>query len=122
MRWIERVTSTLNREIRDNLALGRGVGVILASTYCRYRRPVTYPDMIIIGQAPLPMHRRDRAIIRSTAYSAAQRNVVAEADFDCVAYDYDRLCKATFPEELKQAMEAWVYKGRTPEPFCHKRS
>ena len=82
MRWIERVTSTLSREIRDNLALGRGVGVILASTYCRYRRPVTYPDTIVIGQAPLPMHRRDRAIIRSTAYSVAQRNVVAEGDFD----------------------------------------
>lgn len=111
MRWIERVTSTMRPELRDNLALGRGVGIILASTYCRYRRPVTYPDTVVIGSAPYPLRRRDRFVIKEVAYSVNQRAMVAEADFDCVGYDYDKLCKATLPDDLVAAMEMWQYTG-----------
>lgn len=112
MRWIERITGTMRPELRDNLAKGQGVGVILAATWCRYRRPVTYPDTVVIGTAPYPVRRTDRALIKGVAYSVAQRALVAEAEFDCVAYDYDKLCKSRFPEDLVDAMKVWEYTGK----------
>ena len=122
MRWIERMSRTLSPEIASNLVRGRGVGIILASTYCRYRRPVTYPDTVVIGQAALPMKFADRVTVRSQAYSVAQSAIVAEADFECVAYDYDRLCKASLPPEVADALRAWTYTGEDKEPYCQKTS
>lgn len=121
MQWIERLTQSLSPELRDNMKLGRGVGIILATTYCRYRRPVTYPDTVMIGQAALPLQRQDRVTVRSKAYSVAQRAVVAEADFECVAYDYDNLCKAALPSEMIDALQAWVYQGKDISPYCQKQ-
>ncbi|WFD18075.1 hypothetical protein MCAP1_000287 [Malassezia caprae] len=116
MRWIQRMSRTLDPVHRDNLVQGRGIGVIVAASMCRYRRPVTYPDTVLISVGTLPMQRRDRCILRQRAYSVAQQTVVAEADFDVVAYDYENLRKADFPPEMQAAMEAWVYHG----PDAHK--
>ena len=41
VRWMVRMASTLDPVQRDNLVLGQGIGVIVAATMCRYRRPVT---------------------------------------------------------------------------------
>lgn len=112
MRWILRLANTLDPVHRDNFVQGRGIGVIVASTFCRYRRPVTYPDTVLISVGTLPMHRRDRCIVRQRAYSVQQQTVVAEADFDIVGYDYENLCKADFPTEVYQAFEAWMYRGK----------
>ena len=52
----------------------------------------------------------------------AQSAIVAEADFECVAYDYDRLCKASLPPEVADALGAWTYTGEDKEPYCQKTS
>ena len=111
VRWMVRMASTLDPVQRDNLVLGQGIGVIVAATMCRYRRPVTFPDTVLILVGTLPMQRRDRCIVRQRAYSVAQQTVVAEADFDVVGYDYENLRKAEFPPEMYAALEAWMYRG-----------
>ncbi|WFD29392.1 hypothetical protein MSPP1_000401 [Malassezia sp. CBS 17886] len=114
MELLERMTRPLARSLRDDFALGRNTGVILASNYCRYRRPVMYPDTVLIGQAvEVPLKRDDRFMLKSVVYSVAQQAVVAEGEHDCVMYDYNAQRKSTFPPSFREALEAWG--RRSPE-------
>ena len=112
VRWMVRMASTLDPVQRDNLVLGQGIGVIVAATMCRYRRPVTFPDTVLIGQAVLPITMPDRFTLKYAAYSVAQREVVALSEQLTVTYDYTHHRKANIPEELRQALEAWQYTGK----------
>lgn len=112
MRWITRLARTLDPKHREGLMKGKGMGVIVAATLCRYRRPVTYPDTVLIAVGTLPLQHRNRCIVRQKAFSVQQQTVVAEADFDVVGYDFERLRKADFPDEMIAALEAWQYHGK----------
>jgi len=105
--WLENVCSTLDRQLYEDINLGRNIGIILASNYVRYRRPVTDPDTVMIGHAPLPLERSDRFTIRSVIYSTKEEAVAAQADQVVCMYDYNRNSKTEIPEQLKKAFAAW---------------
>lgn len=112
MYWLQQLASRLPQELYEDLVLGRNVGVILATNFCRYRRPLVYPDTVLIGQGiRLPLQRDDRFTVQLALYSVNQRAVVAEGENEVVTYDYNRLRKAPMPAPLRDELEAWGYRG-----------
>ncbi|WFD42337.1 hypothetical protein MPSI1_000979 [Malassezia psittaci] len=108
MHWLKQLGKTIPRQLYEDIEKGQNIGVILATNFCRYRRPLLYPDTVLIGQAvKLPLVRNDRFSTQSVIYSVNQRAVAAEGENQTVCYDYNKLSKANMPEELRKAIEAW---------------
>ncbi|GBE86682.1 hypothetical protein SCP_0905620 [Sparassis crispa] len=77
---------------------GRGVSLILKSLSLHYKRPVVYPDTLLVAhgvhsaasERPLP---KTHFHLRGAIWSYAQRRIVTECDSVLVWYDYDKLAK-----------------------------
>ncbi|KDQ26457.1 hypothetical protein PLEOSDRAFT_1113077 [Pleurotus ostreatus PC15] len=90
----------LGREIggpqkAKDMMSGKGVSLILKSVSLNYKRPVTYPDTLLIGHKPHVVREGDNTQFgcKAIIYSYAQQKVVTTSDSTLVWYDYDRLCK-----------------------------
>ncbi len=81
------------------------VGPILASTSCRFRRPLTYPDTIHVG-ARVSELSHDRFTMEYRIYSEAHDEIAAKGEGVIVAYDYSAQQKALLPEAVRQRIEA----------------
>ncbi|KAF8579941.1 hypothetical protein K439DRAFT_1663032 [Ramaria rubella] len=90
-----------------DMVSGRGIGLILKSISVDFKRPVVYPDTLLISHRPRradppsPTHFNNNALI----YSYAQRAVVATSESVLVWYDYDKLQKSPPPEPVRKALE-----------------
>ena len=82
-----------------------GVGPILASTHCRFRIPLTYPDRVFVG-ARVTQVEADRFTMEYCVVSNAAQKVAADGEGVIVAYAYKEKRKALLPEELKQRILA----------------
>jgi acyl-CoA thioester hydrolase len=87
----------------------RGIGPILHSTQCRFRKPLTWPDRIAIG-ARVPKLEADRFTIEHLILSE-NLGVAAEGWGIIVTFDYAAGAKAAVPRELRKAIEQM--EGRT---------
>ncbi|GJE99277.1 acyl-CoA thioesterase [Phanerochaete sordida] len=133
---------SLGREIggaekAEAMMKGRGVSLILKSVSINYKRPVTYPDTLLIAHRPHagPMGsaahtetgprdtqvdpgRAARRLARThfhcmaVAWSYKQRRIVTESDSVLVWYDYDKLAKCSPGEEVLQVLERRMNLGR----------
>jgi len=84
---------------------GQGISLILKSFEIKFRRPVTFPDTLLIGYKVLPFEdERDLSTFHVTgsAYSLVQKAFVAHTKEAIVWYDYDRLEKCD-PEDKAMA-------------------
>jgi acyl-CoA thioester hydrolase len=86
---------------------GDGFGVILASTQCRFRVPLTFPDEILIGTSVTDLEA-DRFRMKYGVYSVGREVLAAEGDGVIVGYDYRQNRKAPFPEDLRARLEAEI--------------
>jgi acyl-CoA thioester hydrolase len=87
-----------------------GVGPILASTQCRFRIPLTYPDMVRVG-AKISEISNDRFVMRYAVVSQRLQKLAAEGEGVIVSFDYRQNQKAPLPEVIRQriaALEATV--------------
>ena len=73
------------------------VGPILASTQCRFKLPLSYPDSVIIGTYITDLEV-DRFVMKYAIYSLGHERVAAEGDGLIVCYDYN---KGENPRSLK---------------------
>ena len=80
------------------------VGPILASTSCRFRRPLTYPDDLHVGVRTTDIGE-DRFTIEYRLVSERLGEVAAEGEGVVVAYDYQKARKATLPPSVRRAIE-----------------
>lgn len=87
------------RELTD----ARQVGPILASTHARYRRPVIYPDTVVVG-ARVVEAGDDRFTQEYRLVSRAQGEVAAEGGGTLVSYDYAAARKVRLPDEVREAI------------------
>jgi acyl-CoA thioester hydrolase len=78
-----------------------GVGPILASTQCRFRFPVTYPDTLLVG-AKVTDLGEDRFTHRYLAVSQIHEKVAAEGDGVVVTFNYRTNQKAPIPAQIRQ--------------------
>jgi acyl-CoA thioester hydrolase len=82
-----------------------GVGPILASTHCRFRRPVQYPDTMRVGTRAVEL-ADDRFTMEYRAVSQSLDDVAAVGGGVVVAYDYPAARKAVIPPDVRQAILA----------------
>lgn len=81
-----------------------GVGPILASTQCRFRIPLTYPDTIS-GGGRVTSVAADRYVMEYKIVSHTYRQVAAEGEGLIVSYDYREKRKAPLPAEMKRRIQ-----------------
>jgi acyl-CoA thioester hydrolase len=77
-----------------------GTGPILASTACKFRAPLTYPDTVSVG-TKISQIEDDRFLMKYVVVSHALNKVAAEGEGLVVSYDYRALRKTPLPEEIK---------------------
>lgn len=78
-----------------------GIGPILASTQCRYKIPLTYPDTVTVG-ARVDAIEAERFIMTYVVVSRRHGKAAALGEGTLVAYDYRHRRKTRIPEEIKQ--------------------
>ena len=82
----------------------RGIGPILASTRCRFRKPLTYPDQIHVGAKAVDV-TNDRFTMLYAVESESLGAIAADGEGLIVAYDYNALAKATLPSTIRQRID-----------------
>lgn len=92
----------------DRLRTATGVRVILQSAQCRFRRPVVYPDTLLISSRVTAIEA-DRFTLEHEMTSKALGEVAAIGSGVIVAFDYAKNVKVLLPSEwtvsLRAAME-----------------
>jgi acyl-CoA thioester hydrolase len=81
-----------------------GVGPILASTSCRFRRPITFPDRVWLGARVIDMGD-DRFIMKYRLFSEKLGVMAAEGEGKIVMLHYESGAKAPIAPELRKAIE-----------------
>ncbi|KAI5122505.1 hypothetical protein M0805_001413 [Coniferiporia weirii] len=97
--WMQSLALDLGgpQKARDMIT-GKGVSLILGEVSLKFRRPVVYPDTLLIAHRP---HNPSSTHFKCAAaiWSYAQRALVTTSDSTLVWYDYDRLKKCDPGEE-----------------------
>ena len=84
--------------------LETGVGPILASTQCRFRLPLSYPDTVFVG-AKAEQITDDRFVMKYLAVSRRHAKPAAEGEGLIVSFDYRAQRKAPLPAEVRARIE-----------------
>ncbi|KIJ65425.1 hypothetical protein HYDPIDRAFT_110489 [Hydnomerulius pinastri MD-312] len=117
MQWVIALGDSLGGKDRTQAMLaGQGVSLILKSINVNFRRPVTFPDTLLIGHKAIVSSSRTQFTLAAAAYSYAQQAVVADSEGVIVWYDYDKLKKCDPGDEawkvLRTDMGAEVREGQ----------
>ena len=80
----------------------KGIGPILASTHCRFRRPLAYPDRVRVG-ARVTELSDDRFTMEYELVNK-EGQVAASGGGVVVAYDYTAGAKALLPSSVREAI------------------
>lgn len=81
--------------------IDQGIGPILASTSCRYRLPLTYPDTVSIGTRVTKL-TEDRFWMQYHVISHKHKKLAAEGEGVIVSFDYKTNKKVALPVELRE--------------------
>jgi acyl-CoA thioester hydrolase len=82
-----------------------GIGPILASTQCRFKIPLSYPDTVYAG-AKITDIADDRFMMRYAIVSQRFQKIAAEGDGLIVSFNYRENQKAPLPDVIRQRIEA----------------
>ncbi len=81
-----------------------GIGPILASARCEFKRPLTYPDKILVGIRVSDMGT-DRFTMQFRIFSQKLHKIAAEGDGVIVSYNYRERRRAPIPDEVRRRIE-----------------
>ncbi|KAG2033816.1 HotDog domain-containing protein [Suillus americanus] len=113
MVWLMALGKVLGGEERvEAMLAGQGVSIILKSTNINFRRPVTFPDTLLVGQRPITSSSRTQFTLNTVLYSYAQQAIVADSDSVLVWYDYDNLRKCDPGDDTWRIMKAASHDGQ----------
>lgn len=88
-----------------DLKKSHGMGPIVASASAKFRKPLKYPDHILVG-ARIADIQSDRVTIEHAIFSTAWDAIAAEGPAVVVNYDYGKGAKAPLPDGLRSAITA----------------
>jgi len=77
------------------------IGPILHSTNCRFRIPLTYPDIVSVGTRVSDVGE-DRFTMQTIIVSREHGRVAAESESLVVMMDYARQAKASIPDVIRR--------------------
>ena len=104
-RWFESSrVEYFNRSGLGHVMNNQGVGPILASIKCDYRRQLKHPDTVHIGGRITGFGRTSMRMSHAI-YSESQQAIAAEGESVVVMFDYLAQRPAQVPEEVKTAIE-----------------
>jgi acyl-CoA thioester hydrolase len=117
-RWFESARIAYFRHVGTLEIMERtGVGPILASTDCRFRIPLTYPDTVSVGTR-VSRIGEDRFVMDYRVASHESGKVAAQGTGTIVTFDYRQKRKAPIPDEMRVHILAYEDGvGNTPEPM-----
>jgi acyl-CoA thioester hydrolase len=78
-----------------------GIGPILASTQCKFKTPLAYPDTVSVGTR-ISQIEEDRFVMEYVVVSHRLQRVAAEGEGVIVSYNYREQKKAPIPAEIRQ--------------------
>lgn len=108
LRYFERVRMELFFEYGFfDYMIEHNIGPILASTQCKFKAPLSYPDNIHIGTTIADIED-DRFVMLFAVYSEAFGRIAAEGDGVIVYYDYHKAEKTSIPEQLREKLITFV--------------
>jgi acyl-CoA thioester hydrolase len=113
-RYFESARMAFLREIGfDDPALNSGIGPILASTQCVFRKPLKYPDTVLVGARTAEVGD-DRFTMEYRIVSNARADVAATGSGVIVAFDYGANTKAALPDAVRERIgRIGAMKGET---------
>ena len=77
-----------------------GIGPILATTQCRFKIPLTYPDQVSVG-AKVDLIEKDRFLMKYLVVSHKHKYIAATGDGLLVSFNYHESKKAPLPDEIR---------------------
>ncbi len=85
---------------------GTGLGPIVASITCNYRRQIMYPDSVYVG-TKLASLRRSSMTLGHAVYTQSQRELATKGETVVVFFDYDANRPRRVPDEVREKIEAF---------------
>ncbi len=106
IRWFEsgRVAYIENSGLRVMNSGGEGVGPILASISCNYRRQLNFPDTVQIGSRVSKLGRSSMTI-EHAIYSVSQNEIAADGLSVIVMFDFAAQRPVRISQEVREAVE-----------------
>lgn len=105
-RWFESARIDLLNACPSQVSMsGSGLGPILASIKCDYKRQLRFPDTVYIGSR-ISRVGRSSADISHAIYSRAQGEIVALGVSVIVVFDYTAQRVTRIPDDLRLQFEA----------------
>lgn len=102
LRWVEAARVSFYRTLNEgNLKNESHIGPILAWQECKYIKPVTYPDSVLVGIKKIET-LEDRILTEVKIFSKTKNHLVAISKQQTVAYDFRLKQKAPLPLN-------WIY-------------
>jgi acyl-CoA thioester hydrolase len=89
--WFERMKTT-------------GIGPIVHSTQCRFRKPLAYPDQILVGSRIITIGS-DRVTFEHRLISQHWGELAAEGQAVIVCFDYRANRKTAIPDDLRHRID-----------------
>ncbi len=116
IRWFEsaRIAYLEQSDMRHMMETG-GLGPILASITCHYRRQLHYPDTVLVG-ARIVKLGRSSLVMDHRVYSTRLEAVAADGTSTIVIFDYRTNRPQRVPEEIRQAFEKVEGKSLSDHP------
>ncbi len=78
-----------------------GIGPILASTQCKYKIPLTYPDHVTVG-TKVETIDEERFKMKYAVVSHKHKKIAALGEGVIVIFDYQKNKKAIIPNEIRK--------------------
>jgi acyl-CoA thioester hydrolase len=78
-----------------------GIGPILGSVACKFKIPLTFPDVVSIGARVIDIEA-DRFTMKHIVVSARHNKIAAEGEGVIVIYNYREGKKTALPEGLRK--------------------
>lgn len=104
-RWYESARIDLLNSFETSVSMsGTGLGPILASIKCDYRRQLRFPDTVFVGSR-ITKVGRSSAEIGHAVYSWEQDAIVAEGCSVIVIYNYSDQRVTRIPDDLRVQFE-----------------
>jgi acyl-CoA thioester hydrolase len=85
--------------------VGKNIGPILASTSCRFKRPLYFPDKVAVGAKVIDV-AADRFTLEHSIWSEREQAVAAIGEALIVSFDYRAKKKVTLPEQWTEFLLA----------------
>lgn len=104
-RWFETArVEYLHRGGLGEMMSGHGVGPILASIQCDYRRQLRHPDTILVSGSITSIGRTSLKM-RHLIYSLGHQTIAAEGESTVVLFDYKSQKPTPVPDDLRALIE-----------------